>query len=113
MTLDPSPMRTDYRMPKVSSNVVVATTTTDTVVNVRLGGEVLEQLDELAREMDRSRSYLIEQAVREFVEREYASLSAVEEGECEIEAGKGIPHEQVSSYIDDLVRGKGRPKAFR
>jgi predicted transcriptional regulator len=91
----------------------VATTTTDTVVSVRLPGEVLEQLDELAQETDRSRSYLIGQAVREFVEREYTSLTAVKEGEREIEAGKGIPHEQVSSYIDDLVRGKGRPKAFR
>ena len=63
--------------------------------------------------MDRSRSYLIADAVREFVEREYASLLAVREGEREIEQGKGIPHERLSGFIDDLLAGKGRPKALR
>jgi predicted transcriptional regulator len=89
------------------------TTTKDNVVSVRIETDVLEQLDELAREMDRSRSYLIAQAVREFVEREYASLCAIREGERELAAGKGILHDQVSTWIDDLISGKGCPKGFR
>ena len=89
------------------------TTAKDNVVSVRIESRLLEQLDELAGEMDRSRSYLIAQAVHEFVEREYASMCAIREGERELAAGKGIPHDQVSAWIDDLIGGKGRPKAFR
>ena len=36
---------------------------------MRIEADVLERLDELTHEMDRSRSYLIAQAVREFLER--------------------------------------------
>ena len=46
------------------------TTAKDTVISVRLDNALVGQLDELAAEMDRSRSYLIAEAVREFVERE-------------------------------------------
>jgi predicted transcriptional regulator len=89
------------------------TTAKDTVVSVRLDVEALSMLDDLAEEMDRSRSYLIGQAVREFVEREYASLAAIRESERELAEGKGIPHEKVSMWVDDLIAGKGRPKGFR
>jgi predicted transcriptional regulator len=91
----------------------VATTVKDSVVSVRIETETLQQVDELAAEMDRSRSYVIAQAVREFVEREYASLSAMRDGERELAGGKGIPHDQVSAWVDDLIAGKGRPKSFR
>ena len=79
---------------------------------VRIEADVLEQLDATAQEMNRSRSDLMALAVREFVEREYASLSAIREGVRELAAGKGVPHERVSAWIDDLLAGKGRPKAF-
>ena len=91
----------------------MATTTKDTVVSVRIDTELVHQLDDLAQEMERSRSYLIALAVQEFVEREYASLTAIRKGEAELAAGKGVAHEQVSKWIDDLVSGQGRPKRFR
>jgi predicted transcriptional regulator len=83
------------------------------VVSVRINRDVLKQLNELAAEMDRGRSYLITQAIREFLEREYASLSAIREAERDLAAGKGIRHGQVSALVNDLIAGKSRPKAFR
>lgn len=80
------------------------TTTTDTVVSVRLASNVLQQLDELAREMDRSRSYLISEAVRELVEREYAHLLHVREGEADIEAGRSSTGEEMREWVDHLTR---------
>jgi hypothetical protein len=32
------------------------------------------------------------------------------EAERELDAGKGIPHEQMTSWVEDLKAGKGRPK---
>ena len=85
----------------------------DIVLSIRLEPEIVAQLDELALEMERSRANLIARAVREYVEREYASLTAVREAERELEEGKGVPHEQVQAWVDDLIAGKGRPEQFR
>jgi len=90
----------------------VETTANDVVASVRLDQNLVGQLDELAGEMDRSRSYLIAQAVREFVEREYAHLLAIREGESDIAAGRTIAHEKISAWVDDLAAGrKSKPPA--
>ena len=85
----------------------------DVVLSVRLEPGMVAQLDELAVEMERSRANLIARAVREYVEREYASLTALREAERELDDGKGVPHEQAEAMMDDLVAGKGRPEQFR
>jgi len=78
------------------------TTTSSAVVSVRLDVEILRQLDDLAVEMDRSRSYLVAEAVREFVEREYAHLLHVREGEADIDAGRALTGEELRAWVDDL-----------
>jgi len=84
----------------------VATTTKDTVVNARIDAETLSQLDEIAVEWKRTRSYLIAEAVREFVEREYAFISAVREGEADIEAGRYLTQEEAVKWFEDLKAGR-------
>jgi RHH-type rel operon transcriptional repressor/antitoxin RelB len=86
----------------------MATTIGDIVVSVRLDSDVVSQLDELAGEMQRSRSFLIAQAVGEFLEREYASLLAVREGEADIEAGRSIEGDEVRVWFEDLKSGRTR-----
>ena len=86
--------------------MVVATTTKDIVVNARIDRETVSQLDEIAAEWKRKRSYLIAEAVREFVEREYASLLAVREGEADFEAGRFLTHEEAVKWFEDLKAGR-------
>ena len=86
----------------------MATTVKDSVISVRLEAALLERLDELAAEMDRSRSYLVTEAVRELVEREYAHLEAVREGESDLAAGRSVPQEKVAAWVSDLRGGKAR-----
>ena len=81
----------------------------DTVVSIRLTNEILAQVDELAAEMERSRASVLARAVREYVEHEYGRLVDMREAERELDAGKGIPHEQMTAWINDLKAGKGRP----
>ena len=82
--------------------VFVETTKTDTVVSVRLPADIIGQLDELAGEMDRTRSYLIAKAVREYVEREYDHLLHVREGEADIEAGRFKTGDEMRKWIEQL-----------
>jgi predicted transcriptional regulator len=93
---------------KDAYNVDMATTTSDAVVSVRLATDLVEQLDELAGEMDRSRSYLIAEAVREFVEREYAHLLHIREGEADIEAGRALSGDEMHAWVKDLKATHGR-----
>jgi predicted transcriptional regulator len=87
---------------------VLGTTASDIVVSVRLDSDAVSQLDELAAEMQRSRSFLIAQAVQEFVEREYASLVAVREGEADIEAGRSLEGDGARAWFEDLKKGRTR-----
>jgi predicted transcriptional regulator len=84
----------------------VPTTTNESVVNARIDRGILQQLDEIAAEMQRTRSYLIAQAVREFVEREYAALCAVREGESDIDAHRYLTHEAALKWVEDLKAGR-------
>lgn len=82
----------------------------DTVVSIRLTSDILAQVDELAAEMERSRASVLARAIREYVEHEYGRLVDMREAERELDAGKGIPHEQMTAWVEDLKAGKGRPK---
>jgi predicted transcriptional regulator len=77
-----------------------------------LDAEITRQLDELAEEMQRSRSFLIAEAVREWVEREYAHLCDVRQGEAEIDEGKAVPHSAIQSWVEDLRKGKKKKPSF-
>lgn len=78
----------------------------DIVVNARLDSDTLSRLDALADEMQRSRSFLIAQAVRDFIELEYAFLSAVKEGEADVEAGRTLSHDDALQWAEKLKAGR-------
>jgi predicted transcriptional regulator len=80
----------------------VRSTRNDTLVNASIDQDILQQLDEIAAEMQRTCSYLIAQAVSEFVEREYAALCAVREGESDIGAHRHLTQEAALKWVEDL-----------
>jgi predicted transcriptional regulator len=82
----------------------------DTVVSIRLSNEILAQVDQLATDMERSRASILARAVREYVEHEYGRLVDMREAERELDEGKGITHDQVTAWVEDLKAGKGRPR---
>ena len=73
------------------------------ITSVRLASDVERPLDFLAKKLDRSKSYLINQAVREFVARQSVddsrweqTLEAVES----INSGKSIDESDVNSWLN-------------
>ena len=74
-------------------------TTTD------LPPELNEQVDALAAALDRPRSWVIEQAVTEFIATQTWHLAAIDEGLRDADAGCLIPHEDVAGW----VRSWGQP----
>ena len=74
-------------------------------VSVRLDAELNERLVAVAAALDRPKSWVIEQAVADFVSLQEWQLAAIEEGIREADAGKLVAHEDVVAW----VRSWGQP----
>jgi predicted transcriptional regulator len=65
------------------------------VITARVSETMLADLDKLAGYHDRSRAWLVAQAVERYVSEESAFLSFVREGEDAIVAGDFVTHDQL------------------
>lgn len=74
-------------------------------VSVRLQPELNEQVAAIAAALDRPKSWVIEQAVRDYVELQAWHLAAIDEGIKAADAGRVVAHEDVAAW----VRSWGRP----
>jgi len=70
-------------------------------VSVRLDDDTLTQLDMMAKAADRSRAWLMSQAVKQFVEHEAWQVEAIKKSLEKLESGKGqfVDHEEVAQWL--------------
>jgi predicted transcriptional regulator len=67
------------------------------VFTVRIDPAKKAELEKIAARMDRSRNYIVEEAIDRFLEHERWFVAQVKEGLAEMEAGNLVPHEDVKS----------------
>lgn len=73
------------------------------VTSIRLNSEVEVPLENLARKLDRSKNYIINQAIKEFVQRQSMDDSHWEDTLValnSIKAGKTIDGNEVTSWLE-------------
>lgn len=63
--------------------------------SVRLEDTMMDRVDDLAKAISRSRSWVINQAVSRFLEYEEWFVKEVQEGLKEVERGEIAPHDDV------------------
>ena len=68
-------------------------------LSFRVSPEKAEQLQRLAEATERPKSWLLEQALENYLEVQAWQLARIDEGLAELEAGKGIEHERVVEWI--------------
>ena len=70
-------------------------------VSIRLSDEILKKLDVMAKCADRSRAWLMAQAVTQYVEHEAWQLDAIEKSLKKLELGEGkfIENEKVVAWL--------------
>lgn len=73
------------------------------VTSIRLKPEIENPLKKLAKKLDRSKNYLINQAIKEFIERKntaekrwFETLEAIDS----VKAGKLINEKEVNAWLD-------------
>ena len=68
-----------------------------TTVTTRLDEETQSRLDQLAKATDRSRSWLVADAIRRYVEEEGWQVAAIEEGVRQADAGDFATEDEVKA----------------
>lgn len=61
-----------------------------------------DQVDALAARMERSRGWIVKQALAEYVALEERRYRLTLEGLASVDAGEGVPQEDVEAWIDSL-----------
>lgn len=61
-----------------------------------------DQVDALAARMERSRGWIVKQALAEFVALEERRYQLTLEGLASVDAGEGVPQEDVEAWVDSL-----------
>lgn len=64
-----------------------------------------EQVDELAERLDRSRSWIVRQALTAWLEVEERKRQLTLRGLADVKAGKVVDHEVVQAWADSLPDG--------
>ena len=72
---------------------------TSTTLSVRIDARTKKQLEALAGRARRSKSFLAAEAITAFVAAETWQLNEMEAGLKELEAGQGVPHKQVATWL--------------
>ena len=76
------------------------------VVTARLDAEISAELDRLAEHQDRSRSWLVAQAIERYVRAEGELLTFIKEGQDSLSRGDYVTHEQLVAEIEARKRRK-------
>lgn len=72
--------------------------------SIRVDEQVLERLDRLAQSMDRSRSWVIAQAIEQYLDHEEWFVHSVEAGIEAADRGDLIPHDQVTQNVRERLK---------
>lgn len=65
-----------------------------------------EQVDQLAAKLERSRGWVVKQALAAYVDREAARYQMTLEGLADVDAKKGVSHQDVKAWAQALSAGK-------
>lgn len=74
-------------------------------VSFRIRSEKVDMLEQLATATDRPRSWHIEQALDSYLDVQAWQIAQVEKSMAEMDAGKGIPHEEIKKELNTWGKG--------
>ena len=73
-------------------------------ISFRIAPEKVDELDLIAKALDRDRSYLLNEAVETYLSEQRRFAAMVEEGREASRKGELIDHEEVGALIDSWVQ---------
>ena len=81
-------------------------------ISLRVPADLIETLDKIAAALERSRSWVMLRALRQYIADEGQEVLDVQEGIAEAERGETVPIEDVLAEMDAIIaRAEAKRKA--
>ena len=80
-----------------------------TLVSVRLDPDLEEKLSTVASRLNRPKPWVVEHALKEFIELQLWQFAAIEEGLRDADAGRVVPHREVAEWVESWGKPRERP----
>ncbi len=80
-------------------------------VSFRIRSEKVDELERLAKATDRPRSWHIEQALDSYLDVQSWQIAQIEKSIAEMDAGEGIPHEEIKKELSNWGKGSKAKRA--
>jgi predicted transcriptional regulator len=74
------------------------------VITARIDEQMLQALDALAADQERTRAWLVAKAIKRYVEEETAFRAFIKEGEDSIDRGEYYTQEQMEEWLASRYR---------
>jgi predicted transcriptional regulator len=84
---------------------------TDTTITVRVTRELRERLEALAKQTKRSKSFLSNEAIKNYVEYEEKVVADILEGLGDIKAGRVVEHDEATRRFSAAIARGTRKSA--
>lgn len=81
-------------------------------LSVRISEQKAREIEILAKATNRSKSWLLEQALDAYLETQSWQVARIERGLAELDRGEGVAHEEVAEWLSGWGRdreGEGKP----
>ena len=78
---------------------------------IRAETEIVHKLDDLAGSLDRSRNYLVNQAIKEYLETHAWQVEKITQGIAAADRGELVAHDDVMREMEDLIERKAQGHA--
>lgn len=75
----------------------------NTTITIRTDPELAGKLAAIASAMDRSRNWVIQEALRQYVDTQMWQIEGIKAAIASLDEGEGIPHEQVMAEAQALL----------
>jgi len=78
---------------------------------VRTEPDIIHQLDHMADSLDRSRNYLVNQAIKEYLQAHAWQVEKITQGIVAADRGELIDHDEMMRELEELIEEKAKSRA--
>ena len=72
-------------------------------ITIRTETNTVEKISAIAKAMDRSRNWVIEDALKQYIDQQAWYIEGIQQAQASLAAGEGIPHAEVMAEISELI----------
>lgn len=79
---------------------------TSSTITIRTDPEIAKRITALAKAMDRSRNWVIEDALKHYIEEQAWQIEGIRDAIVALDQGEGVAHEDVMVEMEALIEAK-------